>query len=193
MDAGGGKPLAQQGELPVLGAEVMPPLADAVGLVDREPPHADAGEEVEQPRVHEPFRGGEQEPQVAGGETVADGRPLVLRHAPVDRRGRVADRLQRIDLVLHQGDERRDHDVGRLPDQRRQLVAEALAPSRRHDDERVAAGEGRRDRLGLQRPEPVEAPPAAEHLGDAGVDGERCGGGVDLLLHGGSCPGGTTG
>ena len=51
-----GEAVAEEGQLPVFGAEVVAPLADAVGLVDREPLHADAGEEVEEPAVDEPLR-----------------------------------------------------------------------------------------------------------------------------------------
>ena len=47
-------------------------------------------------------------------------------------------RLQRLDLVLHQRDERRDDDRQVVADQRGQLVAERLARAGRHHDERVA-------------------------------------------------------
>jgi hypothetical protein len=144
MDAGRWEAVAEQGELPVFGAEVVAPLADAVGLVDREPLHAHLGQEVEQAGVHQPLRGGEQEPQFARRQrsrTTADRSSCDM--PGVDRRRRVADRLEGIDLVLHQGDERRDHDVGRLAHERRQLVAEALAAARGHHDQRVAAGERR--------------------------------------------------
>ena len=43
------KPLAEQGELPILRAEVVAPVADAVGLVDREPLHAHPRERVDEP------------------------------------------------------------------------------------------------------------------------------------------------
>jgi hypothetical protein len=85
MDACRRKPFAQQGELTVLRAEIVAPLADAVGLVDREACDAHAGQGVEKPGVHEPLRSGEQEPQIPRRQAVADGRPLVLRHAAVDR------------------------------------------------------------------------------------------------------------
>ena len=48
------------------------------------------------------------------------------------------DPLQRVDLVLHQRDQRRDDQRQVIADQRRQLVAERLAGACRHHDERVA-------------------------------------------------------
>jgi hypothetical protein len=166
MQAGRRKAVAQQGELPVFGPEVVAPLADAVGLVDRKPLHAHLREQVEQAGVHEPLRSREEQPQFPRGEPVADLQAFVLRQAGVDRGGRVADRLERIDLVFHQGDQRRDDHVGRFAHQRRQLIAEAFSPAGRHDDERIAAVERRVDRLGLQRPQLIEAPPLREHLRD---------------------------
>ena len=84
----------------------------------------------------------------------------------MDRRCGIADRLQGIDLVLHEGHEGRDHHVGCLTDEGRQLVAEALAAARGHHHQRVAAGESRGDRFRLQRPQPVEAPPSREDVRD---------------------------
>ena len=47
VKAGLGKSLPEQGQLPILRAEVVAPLADAMGLVDREPLHAHLRERVE--------------------------------------------------------------------------------------------------------------------------------------------------
>ena len=88
-----------------------------MGLVDREPLHADAGEEVEEPAVDEPLRRREQEPQFPGREPIADVRPLLLGHLRVERGRGVADRLEGVDLILHQRHQRRDDDVGGLTDQ----------------------------------------------------------------------------
>ena len=114
-----GEAVAEEGQLPVFGAEVVAPLADAVGLVDRESLHADAGEEVEEPAVDEPLRRREQEPQFPGSEPIADVRSLLLGHLRVERSRGVADRLEGVDLIFHQCHQRRDDDVGGLTDQRR--------------------------------------------------------------------------
>ena len=49
------------------------------------------------------------------------------------------DALERLDLVLHQRDERRDHEREVRAHERGQLVAERLARAGGHDDEHVAA------------------------------------------------------
>ena len=175
VDADVRKSLAEQGELAVLGTEVVAPLADAVSLVDREPPHAGAGEDVEQAGVHEPLRGHEQQPQVARDEPVPDPGSFARLEGSVDGRRRIADRLEGVDLILHEGDEGRDDHVGRAVHERRQLVAEALAPARRKHDERVTAREGGPEGVGLEGAQGVEAPPAREHVGDPRVVGGKRG------------------
>ena len=65
--------------------------------------------------------------------------PTLEREAR-DRFGVAALRLpQRLHLVLHERDERRDDDAGARPDKRGDLVAQRLAAAGRHQDQRVAA------------------------------------------------------
>ena len=58
---------------------------------------------------------------------------------------------ERVDLILHERDQRRDDDRHAVEQQRRQLVAEALARARREHRERAAARQQRLDHLGLAR------------------------------------------
>ena len=69
-----------------------------------------------------------------------------------------------IDLILHKGDERADDDIETLGDQRRHLVAHALAAAGGQHHERIAPREPRGDRLGLERSKRVIAVVAAEKL-----------------------------
>ena len=62
MKARRGKPLPQHGQLAVFRTEVVAPMADAVGLVDGEPLHAHAGQQVEQPGVDQPLRRRKEQP-----------------------------------------------------------------------------------------------------------------------------------
>ena len=71
---------------------------------------------------------------------------------------------QRLDLILHQRDQRRDDDARAGPDQRGDLVAQRLAAAGRHQRERVAAGNHRRDDVGLVRTELPKAEDIGEHL-----------------------------
>ena len=47
--------------------------------------------------------------------------------------------LQRIHLILHQGDQRRHHDAHAISEERRHLITQALATARRHQDQGVSS------------------------------------------------------
>ena len=72
--------------------------------------------------------------------------------------------LQEVDLILHQRDQRRDHDRHPVEQQRRKLVAEALAAPGREDRQRRPPGEERLDDLLLAGPEGLETEPLREHF-----------------------------
>ena len=57
----------------------------------------------------------------------------------VDQRRGNASALERVDLVLHQRDQGRDHHRGSLQEKRRKLITERFAAARRHHDERIGA------------------------------------------------------
>ena len=80
---------------------------------------------------------------------------------------------QRVDLILHQRDERRDHDGETRPDERRGLEAQRLAAAGREHDDRIAAGEDGVHRLALQRAERRVAPVTREDVGE--IFGLSCG------------------
>ena len=99
-----------------------------------------------------------QEPSAsaASTESASPGGQRGVEHA----RRAVPRRCQRIALVAHQRDERRDHDRQPVEGEARELVAERLARARGHHDERVASREGRLDGLllpGAKRLVPEQA------------------------------------
>ena len=151
-DGHAGEQAAQLPELDVLGAEVVAPLADAVRLVDGE--QGDAGragvlrrvrrqavQALEEAVGHERLGGDVQQVELAGVQGAQHAARLVRLERRVVGGGADAGRPQRVDLVLHQRDERRDDDAGAGPDHGRQLVAERLAAAGGHEHEGVAAGD----------------------------------------------------
>ena len=127
----------------VIGAEVVPPLADAVGLVDRQQPQFHGPHRFQEAAAAEPFGHDVDQAELARRHAV---QPLVLlghRQRAVDERGGDAAGLQLIDLVLHQRDQRRDDERQPVQRQRRQLVAEALAAAGGHDAQAILARPGR--------------------------------------------------
>src|SRR3712207_2067246 len=84
-------------------------------------------------------------------------KPKNFRARAVDEGGGQPPRPQRVHLILHQRDERRDDDRHAPAHQRRKLKAERLAAARRHDDDRVVAAEDGLDDLALPLAEALEA------------------------------------
>ena len=121
-----GETFAHLAQAPVFRTKVVTPLADAMRLIDREGLHPPLRQLGQKFRQHEPLRREIKEPVFAGiqlGKTLAglgriEGRIQKGRRHPAGR--------QLVDLILHQGDERRNHHGQPVPHQSRQLVTQAL-------------------------------------------------------------------
>ena len=132
-------------DAPVVRAEVVPPVRDAVRLVDDEQP--DARDEqrqhrVAEPRVVQPLGADEEQVDRVLLELAADLLPLVdVRR--VDRHRADAEPLGRGDLVAHEREQRADEDgrAGAAAPQQRggEEVHGALAPPRPLHAEHAAA------------------------------------------------------
>ena len=139
-------------QLPVFQPEVMAPLTDAMRLVDREGADAQTRGKLEKTRRQQPFRCDEYEMMTAGGDLALGIAKLGEVHPAMQGDGGIAAGAQRIDLILHQRDERRHHYIGASGHRRRRLVAERLTASGRHHHQRVAVLKTGEDRLCLKRP-----------------------------------------
>ena len=158
----------------VFGAEIVSPLRDAMGLVDRQ--HADPGalEQRNGVGLGEPLGRHIDEAQFAAGDLVQDGAVLVEIIVGVQARGRDAVALELRHLVAHERDQRRHHDGEPIAHQRRQLIAQRLAAAGRHHGQHVAAGQDGLDDLGLAVAELREAEYGAQQVvggGEIGHDG----------------------
>jgi hypothetical protein len=168
--------LVQHGQRPVLGPEVVAPLAHAVGFVDREQAQGallvQVIEQAQKARRVQPLGRDIQQRDGAGLQAQLH----VLGGVPVERGvqegGRHAGLVERADLVVHQRDQRRDHDghamAGALAGDGRNLVAKALAAPGGHQHQRVAAGGDMVNDAGLR---PAEGR-VAEDLAQDGRRGE---------------------
>ncbi len=152
------------GQLQVVGPEVVAPLRDAVRLVDREERDSRLREAGEEALVVEPLRRDVQELQRALLQPIEDRALLGGVEARIEPRGLDPVPLQEVDLVLHQRDQRRDHDRQPAEEEGRKLVAEALAGPGRKDRERRSPGEERLDDPFLAGPEGVKTESFREHL-----------------------------
>jgi len=128
------------------------------------------GEQRDRGRVEEALRNGQalrcevEHVELAREQPALDVAALVERLGGVEEGRAHAQLLERIDLVVHERDERADDDAGALAHERRDLVAEALAAAGGHEHDRVAAGDELIDDLGLLAAEGVVAPHAGERL-----------------------------
>ena len=131
--------LVQQVQLDVFGPEVVPPLRDAVRLVDGKERNRHPLQQPQEALGQQPLRGHITEVQVAGQQRPLHPRLFIPRQRRVQK-GRPHPELpQRVHLILHQGDQRRDDDPGPRPQQRRNLVAQRLAAPGRHQHQGIAA------------------------------------------------------
>ena len=132
--------LVQQRELAVFRAEVVAPLRDAVRLVDGEQGDARALQQRQEARRQQALRRDVEQVELAVGEQRArpPARVAGIERGVEERRAH-AELPQRLDLVLHQRDQRRDDDRRALAQQRGQLVAQRLAAAGGHEHQRIAA------------------------------------------------------
>ena len=162
------EPVLQTLQPSVRRPEVVSPLADAVGLVDDEERDGAPMHELAQVpvqglgrEVHElvPTRPQRREPGLA----------LPPPQRRVDLGRPESEVRERVDLILHEADQRRDDEHGPVEDPRRQLVGERLARTRRHDRGAVPTPEDGVDDLALPRAEALEAEDVSEDLLRIGV------------------------
>ena len=150
-----GPALVQLRQHQVVGPEVVAPLGHTVRLVDREQRDLAL---VEQPRGRldpEPLGRQVEQVEVTGQEGLLDLAALLVVLGRVEETGPDPERGQRVDLVLHQRDQRRDDHPDTGPDQRRDLVAQRLAATGRHQHQGVTAADDGLDDVLLLAPERV--------------------------------------
>ncbi len=127
------KSRAQTAQLAVVRAELMSPFRDTVRFVDREKSHWHLAQPIKRIPPRQPLRRKIKQPIVA---------PLRIDHhfAMFGRRLKTIDRCRRNShlrqlrrLILHERDQRRNHDRRLTRNHRWQLIAQRLATTRRHD------------------------------------------------------------
>ena len=152
------------GEAQVVGPEVVPPLRDAVGLVDREEGDPRLAQQVEEALVVEPLRRDVEQLEAPVDDPRGDRALLLRADGRVEPPRRDAEARQEVDLVLHQRDERRHDDRRPLERHGGQLVTERFARARREDRERTVPGEERVDDRAQPLAERREAEGGAQDL-----------------------------
>ena len=147
------KLVGQTAETDVFGPEVVPPLRNAVGLVDGDQPQPCLMQQGQTAFGKQPLGGHVEQLQLATAHLALHRSGFLRRQGGVEIGGRHAQFAQRGHLVLHQGDERRDHHGHAIAHQGGNLVAERLAPPGGHQDQRIATAGHVLDDVVLHAPE----------------------------------------
>ena len=141
------KAFVQQAQRAVFGPEVVAPLAHAMRLVNRKQAEQPALVQRSQQALHarrvDALGRGIQQRQLVAQQLNFECAAFFLCLRGVEKRRRHTGLMQRADLVVHQRDQRRNHDghavAGLLARNGRYLVAQRLAAACGHQDQRVAA------------------------------------------------------
>ena len=142
-----GQRFQKAGDIQIPGAEILPPLRHAVGLVHTHHADVHALRKILKARREQPL-GRDVDDFIHTFHGVGYGlRRLPLRQGRVQVCGAHAALHQRVHLVLHQADERRHHQRDARQQQRGQLVAHGFARARGHDAHGVAPLQKRVDEL----------------------------------------------
>ena len=138
-------------------AEVVPPLGDAMRFVNRKQGDLRAVEQAQEVFHQQSFRRDVNHVDIAALNALHRFAHFFGRHGGIDGGGADAELFQRLHLILHQRDERRDDDARALAQHRGYLVAKRLAAARGHENEAVAALRDMRNDFFLRAAEAVVA------------------------------------
>ena len=139
-------------------------------------------------RAFEPFGSDVHQFQLAATQLRQGSLALVALQAGVDHGGAKAEPHQRVHLILHERDERRNDQHRSRQDSGRNLEGDRLAGAGRHDADAVAAAQHRIDEMSLAGAELAVPEHLFEHLlrvGHLGGNARRNG----RLEHDSSCAG----
>ena len=143
-------------QLQIIRPEVVPPLADAMRLIDGNQRNADRRQKRRERSVVQPFRRNVDKlvvPMRKAGETAAH---LLGIERGIDvGRGNAAP-LQSVHLILHERNQGRNHQGRSRQEHRRQLVAKRFPGSRRHHNDGIATIDNMANRRQLSGPETLQ-------------------------------------
>ena len=135
-------------ELLIFGAEIVSPLADAMRLINGKQADGLLVEKTQKAVGNQAFRRDIKQFQTALGKFVGNLARLICRRAAVDCRRFNPGHMQAGHLVVHQRNQRRYDNRHAFAHQRRNLVTQRLAPTRRHQHHQtLAAGQSIDDSL----------------------------------------------
>ena len=157
--------LPQLPDLQVIRPEIISPLGYTMGLIYdyiTDIQDFQVGPKQERPQP----LGTQVEELVSPVGGIVQGQVNFLpAHSGMHRNGFDTPLLEVLDLVFHQGDQRRDHEGEPVGHQARNLETDRLPSTGRKHREHVFSVEGGRDDLFLHRAERIVSPPFSQNIG----------------------------
>ena len=163
------EPLAQIAQREIVGTEVVAPLRHAMRLVDRDDTECAALQQRRRLRRRQPLGCDVDEVELTGDVRALDLAAFLDPLGGVEVRGVDAVRPECVDLVVHQCDQRADHETRAFAHERGHLVGDALSPTGRHEDDGISAADDVLDDRGLVAAELVVAEHRVQRLASSGV------------------------
>jgi hypothetical protein len=133
-------------DLHVLRSKVVAPLADAVRFIDRDQRTGQTAQQARKAVRVQALRRDVKQTKAAAGSCAQPTLQLFRTERRSQKRGRNATFSQRVHLILHERNERRNHQSGATGDHSRQLIHEALAAACGRDVQQTPVREQRVDR-----------------------------------------------
>ena len=135
--------LTQLAQRAILRTEVVSPLRNTVRLVNRQHCRLPVRQALEEVIHHQTLRRDVEQLHPPGSAVRHHLLLLLTRHRGVEARRRHAVGQQLIDLIFHQGNQRRDHQRQSLLHQRRDLIAERFAAAGGHHHQTIPSAQRR--------------------------------------------------
>ncbi len=158
-------PAAEMTQSCIVGTKVVAPFAGTVRLVDRQQSHTGVRDRFEKLSIAQSLRRDVNQVERSRCHLTHHFVLLASGQRAVDQPRRDPQTLQRVDLVLHQCDQRRDDDRGPFACQTWQLITEALSTSGRHHAQHIiTAGDGVDD-IALTGPKRLQSEPRQKRFG----------------------------
>ena len=146
----------------------MPPLAHAMSLINGKQRDLRIGQHIGKARRRHPLGRHIEEVQFPASQLPAHLARFLLGQRGIERRCGHAGLFQRLHLVAHQGDQRRNNDTDAGPANRRDLVAHRLAGTSGKQHHSVAALGHMLDHIGLLPAKRLVPENIAQHRKRAG-------------------------
>ena len=167
----GWEPLGQHGQLQVLGPEIVAPLGDAMGLINGEQGNRQLGQAIEAVARQQPLRREIDQVEIPGAQGFPGGLGQLRPLGRMQGGGAHTGLAQGRHLVVHQGDQGRDHHAGARAAEGRDLITEGFAAAGGHQHQGRATAHHMANDLGLGAAKGAIAEHLSEDLEGIGAGG----------------------